>query len=52
VLSAIHDRMTVIINKEDYDLWLDRRMNNAKALPVFDLAFFSVSSPHNRFPTE
>ncbi len=32
VTSAIHDRMPVILDRADYDLWLDPGMKNADAL--------------------
>jgi putative SOS response-associated peptidase YedK len=32
VTSAIHDRMPVILDPADYDLWLDPGMNNADAV--------------------
>ena len=32
VTSPVHDRMPVIFNKEDYDLWLDPWMTNVEAL--------------------
>jgi putative SOS response-associated peptidase YedK len=32
VMSAVHDRMPVILNKQDYDLWLDPGMNNVEVL--------------------
>jgi putative SOS response-associated peptidase YedK len=32
VTSAVHDRMPVILGKDDYDLWLDPGMTNVEAL--------------------
>jgi len=32
VTSAVHDRMPVILNKEDYNFWLDLGMNSVEAL--------------------
>jgi putative SOS response-associated peptidase YedK len=32
VTSAVHDRMPVILNHADYDLWLDPGMTNAEAV--------------------
>jgi SOS response associated peptidase (SRAP) len=32
VTSAIHDRMPVILRKDDYDLWLDPGMQNVAAI--------------------
>ena len=32
VTSAVHDRMPVILNRADYDLWLDPGMKNVNAL--------------------
>jgi len=32
VTSVVHDRMPVILNKQDYDLWLDPGMNNVEVL--------------------
>jgi putative SOS response-associated peptidase YedK len=31
VTSAVHDRMPVILDRRDYDLWLDPGMNNVEA---------------------
>ena len=33
VTSAIHDRMPVILNRGDYETWLDPGMTNVEALP-------------------
>lgn len=30
--SQVHDRMPVILNREDYDLWLDPGMTNVEAI--------------------
>ena len=35
VTSAVHDRMPVILAKDNYDLWLDPGMNNVEALGDF-----------------
>ena len=32
VTSAVHDRMPVILGKDDYDLWLDPGMTNVEAV--------------------
>jgi putative SOS response-associated peptidase YedK len=32
VTSAVHDRMPVILSRDDYDLWLDPGMTNVEAL--------------------
>jgi putative SOS response-associated peptidase YedK len=32
VTSAVHDRMPVILNRADYDLWLDPGMRNVDAV--------------------
>ena len=32
VTSAVHDRMPVILRKDDHDLWLDPRMTNVEAV--------------------
>jgi putative SOS response-associated peptidase YedK len=32
VTAAVHDRMPVILRKDDYDLWLDPGMTNVEAL--------------------
>jgi putative SOS response-associated peptidase YedK len=32
VTSVVHDRMPVILSKDDYDLWLDPGMTNAEAV--------------------
>jgi putative SOS response-associated peptidase YedK len=32
VTSAVHDRMPVILNPDDYDLWLDPGMNNMQVV--------------------
>jgi putative SOS response-associated peptidase YedK len=31
--ATIHDRMPVILDPSDYDLWLDPGMKNVKAVP-------------------
>lgn len=33
VTSAVHDRMPVILDPDDYDLWLDPGMTNVAAAP-------------------
>jgi putative SOS response-associated peptidase YedK len=33
VTSTVHDRMPVILNSHDHDLWLDPGMNNTEGLP-------------------
>jgi putative SOS response-associated peptidase YedK len=32
VTSVVHDRMPVILQRHDYDVWLDPGMNNVEAL--------------------
>jgi len=32
VTSAVHDRMPVILDRDDYDLWLDPGMQNVAAI--------------------
>jgi putative SOS response-associated peptidase YedK len=32
VTSAVHDRMPVILRKDDYDVWLDPGMQNVAAI--------------------
>ena len=32
VASPVHDRMPVILEPEDYDLWLERQVGNASAV--------------------
>jgi putative SOS response-associated peptidase YedK len=32
VTSAVHDRMPVVLRKDDYDLWLDPGMQNVAAI--------------------
>jgi putative SOS response-associated peptidase YedK len=52
VTSAIHDRMPVILDPADYDLWLDPGMNNADAvadlLKPFDAHKMRSSPVSNR----
>jgi len=45
VTSAVHDRMPVILNKEDYDLWLDPGMNNVEALADLLKPWQAVATP-------
>jgi len=54
VTSAVHDRMPVILGKDDYDLWLDPGMQNVAAisdlLKPFDplvMRFYPVSTRIN-----
>jgi putative SOS response-associated peptidase YedK len=55
VTSQVHDRMPVILGKDDYDLWLDPGMTNVKGvsdlLKQFDarlMRMFAVSSRVNQ----
>jgi putative SOS response-associated peptidase YedK len=55
VTSQVHDRMPVILGKDDYDLWLDPGMTNVEAvsdlLKPFDarlMRMFPVSSRVNQ----
>jgi putative SOS response-associated peptidase YedK len=54
VTSAIHDRMPVILRKDDYDVWLDPGMTNVQVvselLKPYDaksMRYYAVSSRVN-----
>jgi putative SOS response-associated peptidase YedK len=52
VTSAVHDRMPVILNPENYDVWLDPGMKNADAisdmLKPYDARFMRAFPVSNR----
>lgn len=51
LISAIHDRMPVILHPDDYDLWLDPKMQTAdrlqpllRAYPAAEMTLYPVST--------
>jgi putative SOS response-associated peptidase YedK len=61
LLASVHDRMPVILDEKDHELWLDPKVNGKEALtpllrpyPSDEMEFFSVStlvnSPRNNDP--
>jgi putative SOS response-associated peptidase YedK len=48
LLADIHDRMPVILRQEDYDLWLDPRFKDVKALGGVLVSFDAAKM--RRFP--
>jgi putative SOS response-associated peptidase YedK len=55
LLKAIHDRMPVILNREDYDLWLDEKVQETgrlqtllKPYPAEEMVIYPVSTRVNK----